>query len=139
MNVAAAVMVMSDRDRSVTVPIRLGIGNFVRGHMNMSRVVIVACFDQGDGGPVRCMAEVVLRLRHAMQVHGRQQGDAQTDPEVAYKVRQREAPTAPLAVGAMIGNATGEGAALCRKASASEPRIEASRFRARVFKGPPDG
>ena len=52
-------------------------------HMDMSRVVIVFCFDQSDCGPVGCMGEIVLRLRDAVQVHGRQQGDAQADTEVA--------------------------------------------------------
>jgi hypothetical protein len=81
-------MVMSDRDRPVTVPICAGIGNLFRSHMDvshmdMSRVVIVFCFDQSDCGPVGCMGEIVLRLRDAVQVHGRQQGDAQADTEVA--------------------------------------------------------
>jgi hypothetical protein len=81
-------MVMSDRHRPVTVPISAGIGNLFGSHMDvshmdMSRVVIVICFDQSDSGPVGCMGEIVLRLRHAVQVHGRQQGDAQADAEVA--------------------------------------------------------
>jgi hypothetical protein len=81
-------MVMSDRDRPVTVSICAGIGNLFRSHMDvshmdMSRVVIVFCFDQSDCGPVGCMGEIVLRLRDAVQVHGRQQGDAQADTEVA--------------------------------------------------------
>ena len=76
-------MVMADRDWPVTVPISVEIGNLLRSHMDMSRVTIVLCFDQGDSGPVGCMGEVVLRLRQAMQVHGRQQGDAQTNTEVA--------------------------------------------------------
>lgn len=76
-------MVMADRDWPVTVPISVEIGNLLRSHMDMSRVMIVLCFDQGDSGPVGCMGEIVLRLRQAMQVHGRQQGDAQTNAEVA--------------------------------------------------------
>jgi len=81
-------MVMSDRDRPVTVSICAGIGNLFRSHMDvshmdMSRVVIVFCLDQSDCGPVGCMGEIVLRLRDAVQVHGRQQGDAQADTEVA--------------------------------------------------------
>lgn len=75
-------MVMSDRHRPVTVPIRVEIGNLFRSHMDVSRVMIVICFDQSDSGPVGCMGEIVLRLRHAVQVHGRQDGDAQTDTEV---------------------------------------------------------
>jgi hypothetical protein len=76
-------MVMADRDWAVTVPISVQIGNLVGSHMDVSRVMIVICFDQSDSGPVGCMCEIVLRLRHAMQVHGRQDGDAQTDTEVA--------------------------------------------------------
>ncbi|MBA3048626.1 MAG: hypothetical protein KJ690_15605 [Alphaproteobacteria bacterium] len=76
-------MVMSNGDWPVTVPIRLEIGNLFRSHMDVSRVMIIACFDQSDSGPVGRMCEIVLRLRHAMQVHGRQDGDAQTDTEVA--------------------------------------------------------
>ena len=81
-------MMMADRDRPVTVPTSVGVGNLVRSHMDMSRVVIVTSFGQGDSGPVDCMGEVVLRLRHAMQVHGRQEGDAQTGAEVAKGVIQ---------------------------------------------------
>jgi hypothetical protein len=100
---------MSDRHRPVTVPIRVEIGNLFRRHMDMSRVdvnrvVIVICFDQSDSGPVGCMGEIMLRLRHAVQVHGRQQGDAQADAEVAEKLRQRFAPAAPVAVEAVIDN-----------------------------------
>ena len=76
-------MVMADRDRPVTVSICAGIGNLFRSHMDVSRVMIVICFDQSDSGPVGCMCEIVLRLRHAVQVHGRQDGDAQTNTEVA--------------------------------------------------------
>ena len=98
-------MVMSNRDRPVTVSICAGIGNLFRSHMDMSRVMIVNGFDQGDSGPVGCMSEIVLRPRHAMQVHGRQQGDAQADAEVAREVRQRLAPAAPVAFSAFPGNA----------------------------------
>jgi hypothetical protein len=73
--------------------------------MDVSHVMIVICFDQGDSGPVGCMSEVVLGPRHAMQVHGRQQGDAQADAEVAREVRQRLAPAAPVSFGAIVGNA----------------------------------
>ena len=114
-------MVMSDRDRPVTVSICAGIGNLFRSHMDvshmdvshmdMSRVVIVFCFDQSDCGPVGCMGEIVLRLRDAVQVHGRQQGDAQADAEVAEKLRQRFAPAAPLAVEAVIDNGVTKGLA----------------------------
>lgn len=76
-------MVMADRDWPVTIPISVEIGNLLRSHMDVRRVMIVICFDQSDSGPVGCMGEVVLRLRQAMQVHGRQQGDAQTNTEVA--------------------------------------------------------
>lgn len=82
------MMVMADRDWPVIVSIRAGIGNLFRSHMHMSRMVIVVCVDQSDSGPVGCVGEVVLRLRHAVQVHGRQQGDAQTDADVAKGVIQ---------------------------------------------------
>ena len=65
-------MVMSHRDRPVTVQICIHFGDLVRIHMDVSRVMIVICFDQSDGGPVGCMCEIVLRLRHAVQVYGRQ-------------------------------------------------------------------
>ncbi len=81
-------MVMADRDRSVAVPIRAGIGNLFRSHMHMRRMVIVIQLDQGDSGPVGRMGEVVPRLRDAVQVHGRQDSDAETDTEVAHEVRQ---------------------------------------------------
>lgn len=81
-------MVMADRDRPITVAIRARIGNLFRRHMDMSRMVIVIRLDQGNSGPVGCMGEVVLRLRHAVQVHGRQDGDAETDAEVAKGVIQ---------------------------------------------------
>jgi hypothetical protein len=81
-------MVMADRDRPITVAIRALIGSLFRSHMDMSRMVIVIRLDQSDSGPVGCMGEVVVRLRHAMQVHGRQEGNAQTDAEVAHEVRQ---------------------------------------------------
>ena len=55
-------MVMSNRDWPVTVPISAGIGNLFRSHMDVSRVVIVICFDQSDSGPFGCMGEIVLRL-----------------------------------------------------------------------------
>ena len=77
-------MVMADRDWSITVAVSARIGNLFRRHMAMSRMVmIVIGFDQSDSGPVGRMSEVVLRLRHAMQVHGRQESDAQTDAEMA--------------------------------------------------------
>jgi hypothetical protein len=76
-------MVVSDRDRPVTVPICAGIGNLFRSYMDVSRVMIAICFDQSDSGPVGCVGEIVLRLRHAVQVHSRQDSDAETDTEVA--------------------------------------------------------
>ncbi len=81
-------MVMSNGDWPVTVSICAGIGNLFRSHVDVSRMKIVICFDQGDSGPVGYMGEIVLRLRHAVQVHGRQDGDAQTDTEMAHEVRQ---------------------------------------------------
>ena len=88
MNVGPAVMVVSDRDRPVTVPIRVSVGNIFRRDMDVSRVMIVICFDQSNRRPVRSMGEIVLGLRHAMQVHRRQDSDAQTDVEVAYNMQQ---------------------------------------------------
>lgn len=82
------MMVMPDREWPVAVAIRVGIGNLCRNHMDMRRLVIVIGLGQSDSGPVGCMSEVVLRLRNAVQVHGRQDGDAETDTEVAHEVRQ---------------------------------------------------
>lgn len=87
MNVTA-VMVVPDRDRAITVAIGVGIGSLVRSHMDMGRMVIVIRFSQRDSGPIGGMPQDVLRLRQPMQVHGRQDGDAQTDAELAKKVRQ---------------------------------------------------
>ena len=42
----------------------------------MSRVMVAICFDQSDSGPIGRMSGVVLRLRQAVQVHGRQECDA---------------------------------------------------------------
>ena len=81
-------MVMPDRDWPVTVPVRVGIGNLFRSHVDMGRRVIVIRLDQRDSGPVRCVGEVVLELRHAVQVHGRQDGDTQTDAKMAKGVIQ---------------------------------------------------
>lgn len=88
MNVSPAVMVMADRDWPVTVPISVEARNLVRSYMHMSRAMIVVCFDQSDSGPIRRMAEVVPRLRQAMQVHGCRCSDAQTDAKVAKGARQ---------------------------------------------------
>lgn len=83
------MMMMPNRDWPVTVPIRVGIGDLVRCYMDMNRVMIVSrvmvviCGDQSDRGPVGCMGEVMLRPGQPMQVHGRQEGDAQTDADVA--------------------------------------------------------
>lgn len=82
------MMVMPDREWPVAVPVRVGIGNLFRGHMDMSRMVIVIRLDQRNSGPVRRVGEVVLDLRHAVQVHGRQDGDAQTDAKMAKGVIQ---------------------------------------------------
>ena len=83
-------MVMSDREGPVAVLIRAGtgIGKLIRCHMNMSSVVIVTRLDQSDGRPVGYVGVVVLPLRQAVQVHGRQEGDAKTDAEMANDVGQ---------------------------------------------------
>ena len=95
MNVAAAVMVMANRDWSLTVPISFGIRNLTWGLMDMRGMVIVIRLAQCYSGPVGGVAGIVLRLRHAVQVHGRQDGDAQTDVEVAKRVRQVGGSPAP--------------------------------------------
>lgn len=92
MNVAAGVMVMPDRARAVCVAIGVGIWGLFRRHMDVA-VMILVRLAQGDGRPVGGVADGMLRLRQPMQVHGRQDGDAQTDAEVAKGVRQIEAPT----------------------------------------------
>jgi hypothetical protein len=53
----------------------------------------------------------MLDLRNTMQVHRRQQGDAQTDAEMTKQVRQRRAPAAGVAFSGMVRNAVGGQAA----------------------------
>lgn len=98
------MMVMPDRDRSVTVAISVGIGSLVRSHMDMGRMLILVRLGQRDSGPIGGVPHRMLRLRQPMQVHGRQEGDAQTDAEVAKQVRQRRAPTARVAFSSTGGN-----------------------------------
>lgn len=43
--------------------------------MDVSLVMVALRLRQDDGRPVGGVAERVLRLHHAMQVHGRQKGD----------------------------------------------------------------
>lgn len=73
------MMVMTDRGWAIGVPIDARVGYFFGRDMDVSLVVIVMRFDEGDGGPVGGVADRVLRLHHAMQIHGRQEGDTQTD------------------------------------------------------------
>ena len=94
MNIAASVMVMSDRRRAVQVPVGVGVRNLRGSHMDVRVVVVVVNLAQGDDRPAGGVPDGMLRLRHAMQVQGRQKGDAQTDAEVANDVRQIEAPIA---------------------------------------------
>jgi len=90
----ASVMVMSDRRRAVPVPVGVRVRKLLGSYMDVRVVVVVVNLAQGDGRPVSGVPDGMLRLRHAMQVHGRQKGDAQTDAEVAKGVRQIEAPGA---------------------------------------------
>lgn len=94
MNIAASVMVMSDRRRAVHVSFGVGSRSLLGSHMDVRVVVVVVRLAQRDGGPVGSVPDGVPGLRHAMQVHGRQDDDTQTDAEVAKGVRQIEAPTA---------------------------------------------
>jgi hypothetical protein len=87
-NVAAAVMVVTDRDGTITVPISVGIWSLIRSHVDVGGMVIVIRLGQRDGWPIGGVPHGVLRLRQPMQVHGRQDGDAQTDAELAKQVRQ---------------------------------------------------
>lgn len=83
------MMMMANGDWLVTVPvIRVGIGNLFRRQMDMSRMGIVFRLDQSDSGPFGCMGEIVPGLRQAVQVHGRQEGDTQTDADMAKGVVQ---------------------------------------------------
>ena len=90
MNVAAAMMVMPNRERTITVPIGVRIRGLIRGHMNVGRVMNVICLNKSNGRPACRVSEEVVRLRQAMQVHGRQDGDSQADAEVADQMRQQE-------------------------------------------------
>tara|TARA_R110000782_G_scaffold29361_2_gene72982 strand:+ start:349 stop:639 length:291 start_codon:yes stop_codon:yes gene_type:complete len=88
LDVAASVMVMADRGRIFGGPIHARIGYLGSYHMNMICLVIVHSRNEDVGGPISGMVHSVLCLRHAMQVHGRQKGDAQTDAKMANSVRQ---------------------------------------------------
>lgn len=94
MNIAASVMVMSDRRRAVHVPFGVGVRSLLGSHMDVRVVVVVVHLAQRDRRPVGSVSDGMLGLRRAMQVHGREDGDTQTDAEVAKGVRQIEAPTA---------------------------------------------
>lgn len=94
MNIAASVMVMADRRRAVQVPFGVGVRRLLGGHMDVRMVVDVMHLAQRDGRPVGSVPDGMLGLRHAMQVHGRQDGDTQTDAEMAKGVRHIEAPIA---------------------------------------------
>jgi hypothetical protein len=87
-------MVVPDGYRAVAVRIGVDIRNLFRRHVHVGRMVIVVRVGERDGGPVGGMPQLVLRRRQAMQVHGRQDGDAQTDAEGAKDVRQIRAPRA---------------------------------------------
>ena len=89
MKIAAAVMMMTDRGWTISIPIDARVGLFIGRHMDVSLVVIVMRLNEGDSGPIGGVADRVLRLHHAMQVHGRQEGDTQTDEKVAKGMRQR--------------------------------------------------
>jgi hypothetical protein len=75
--------------------------------MTARPVMIVIRPRQGHRRPVRRVGDGVLALRNAMQVHRRQQRDAQTDAEMAKQLRQRGAPTAGVAFSAAVRNAVG--------------------------------
>lgn len=75
MNIATAMMVVADRCWAVSVPVYARVAIFVRRDMDVSLVMVALRLRQGDGRPVGGVAERVLRLHHAMQVHGRQEGD----------------------------------------------------------------
>lgn len=95
MNIAARVMVMSDGRGAVRVAVAVRVRGLFGGHVDMGVVVVVVVrLAQRDGRPVGGVPDGVPGLRHAMQVHGRQDDDTQTDAEVAKGVRQIEAPTA---------------------------------------------
>lgn len=128
MNLGAAMMVMADWRCAIGIPIGVGIRGLFRRYMDVHDVMIVIRLDQGHGGPVGGVGDDVLRLRQPMQVHGRQQGDTQTDAEVAKGARQIEAPDAPLPYGARVGNG--------RRTSRARGGIGAAKPSAR---GPPDG
>lgn len=75
MNIATAMMVVAHRWRAVSVPVYARVALFVGRDMDVSLVMVALCLRQDDGRPVGGVAERVLRLHHAMQVHGRQKGD----------------------------------------------------------------
>ena len=71
MKIAAAMMMMAHGGWAVCVAISTRVRPFIGRHMGVSRVVIVMRLEEGDGGPIGGVANRVLRLHHAMQVHGR--------------------------------------------------------------------
>lgn len=88
MDVSASVMVVPNRGRFVDPTILIGVRCLVRRDVDVGRIMIIESFDKSHSRPIGCMGHRVLRLDHAMQVERRQHGDAQTDAEMAKKVRQ---------------------------------------------------
>lgn len=86
MVVATAMMVMTDGAITIGIPVAgvdFEIGRFLRRDMNVGTVMIVVVegFDQRDRRPVGDVSHGVLRLRHPMQVHRRQNGDGEQRAE----------------------------------------------------------
>ncbi|WP_298124842.1 hypothetical protein [Brevundimonas sp.] len=94
MVVAAAMMVVADGTVAIDIPVAgvgLAVGDVVRRDMDVGAmmIVVVGRFDERDRRPVGDVGHRVLGLRHPMQVHRRQNGDAKTDAELAEGVRHR--------------------------------------------------
>ncbi|MDP1630026.1 MAG: hypothetical protein Q8L66_01235 [Caulobacter sp.] len=88
MDFSASGMVVPSRGRFVDPTILIGVRRLVRRNVHVGRIMIIESFDKSHSRPIGCMGPRVLRLDHAMRVERRQHGDAQTDTDVAKKVRQ---------------------------------------------------
>lgn len=88
MTVAAAVMVMACRRGAVVVAIGVGGRGFCGGRVDVHRVFNVTRSGEDDGGPARSVVDRVLCQHHALQAHGRQYDDTQSEAELAKGVRQ---------------------------------------------------
>lgn len=89
LDVAAGVVVMANRGGVIGIALNARVGPLVRCPVDVRCQRVARRHGHGTGRPRDGVSQSVLRLRKAVQVHGRQQGDTQTDAEIANAVRQR--------------------------------------------------